>query len=67
MRKPPPAPPAHPTTPYRVGQRVRHAKFGDGEILSLELMKDDVEVVVRFESEGTKRLSTAFARLVILG
>lgn len=44
-----------------------HAKFGDGEILSVELMKDDVEVVVRFDHEGTKRLSTAFARLVILG
>jgi DNA helicase-2/ATP-dependent DNA helicase PcrA len=67
MRKAPPAPPAHPPTPYRVGQRVRHAKFGDGEILSLEFMKDDVEVTVRFDSEGTKRLSTAFARLVILG
>jgi DNA helicase II / ATP-dependent DNA helicase PcrA len=66
MRNAPPAPPAHPPTPYRVGQRVRHAKFGDGEILGLEFMKDDVEVTVRFDDVGTKRLSTSFARLVIL-
>jgi DNA helicase-2/ATP-dependent DNA helicase PcrA len=63
----PPAPPAHPPTPFRVGQRVRHPKFGDGEILSIEFMRDDVEVMVRFDGEGTKRLSTAFARLMILG
>lgn len=60
------APPA-PPSPYQIGQRVRHVKFGEGIIQEVERTAGDIEVTVRFEEAGTKRLSTAFAKLEILG
>jgi DNA helicase-2/ATP-dependent DNA helicase PcrA len=51
---------------YRIGQRVRHPKFGEGIIQEVEQVGRDTEVVIRFEGAGTKRLSTEFARLVLL-
>ncbi|MDX2137504.1 MAG: UvrD-helicase domain-containing protein [Chloroflexota bacterium] len=66
FQKPAPLPPAAPASPYKIGQRVRHAKFGEGIVQEVERVGQDVEVLVRFEDAGTKRLSTAFAKLQIL-
>lgn len=46
-----------------VGQRVRHAMFGDGVIVSSRDMGGDVLYEVRFDSGETKRLMATFAHL----
>ena len=45
------------------GTRVRHASFGEGEIISARDMGGDVLYEVRFDSVGTKRLMATFAKL----
>jgi DNA helicase-2/ATP-dependent DNA helicase PcrA len=66
---PPSAPVITPTLPrtraprFRAGDRVRHAKFGEGIVVKSTLTRDDEEVEVAFPGVGLKRLSTAFAPL----
>ena len=45
------------------GQRVRHAMFGAGTILSSRDMGGDVLYEVRFDTGETKKLMATFARL----
>jgi DNA helicase II / ATP-dependent DNA helicase PcrA len=52
-----------PTTGIRLGQRVRHGKFGDGVILDLEGQGSHARVQVNFERQGTKWLMLAYANL----
>jgi ATP-dependent DNA helicase UvrD/PcrA len=47
----------------RAGQRVRHAQFGVGNVISVEPLDGDAKVVVRFTSAGVKTLRARFARL----
>jgi DNA helicase-2/ATP-dependent DNA helicase PcrA len=47
----------------RLGQRVRHGKFGDGIILDLEGQGSHARVQVNFERQGTKWLMLAYANL----
>ncbi|RMD79181.1 MAG: DNA helicase II [Gammaproteobacteria bacterium] len=47
----------------RLGQRVRHAKFGEGVVLAYEGGGPHARVEVRFEEAGTKWLMLAYARL----
>jgi len=47
----------------RVGDDVRHAKFGEGVILALEGAGDKAEAVVRFPGVGEKRLLLAWSPL----
>lgn len=47
----------------RLGQRVRHGKFGDGVILDLEGQGSHARVQVNFERQGTKWLMLAYANL----
>ena len=61
-RREPPA-----ATRYKTGQRVRHAKFGDGTVIESKLSGDDEEVTVAFPGIGIKRLAAAFANLEITG
>jgi DNA helicase-2/ATP-dependent DNA helicase PcrA len=50
--------------PFTVGQRVRHAKFGIGLVLSCCPVKDDAEVTVAFPGvTGTKKLLQRLAKL----
>lgn len=49
--------------PFRVGQTVAHAKFGEGVILSFEGRGTDARVQVKFRAEGTKWLSLQYAKL----
>ena len=50
---------------YRSGQRVRHAKFGEGTVIESKLTGNDEEVSVAF-AKGIKRLAASFANLEII-
>ena len=47
----------------RVGDRVRHHVFGEGQVVSVEPQGDDQVVTVQFKGVGKKRLSAKMARL----
>jgi DNA helicase-2/ATP-dependent DNA helicase PcrA len=51
----------------RLGQQVRHAKFGDGVILSCEGRGSSARVQVNFARAGTKWLVVAYANLEAVG
>ncbi len=48
---------------YKSGQRVRHAKFGDGVVIESKVTKNDEEIAIAFSEYGIKRLSASFAKL----
>ena len=50
----------------RLGQRVRHRKFGDGVILNCEGQGAHARVEVNFETAGTKWLVLSYANLELL-
>ncbi len=52
---------------YRSGQRVRHAKFGEGMVIESKLTGNDEEVSVAFSDGTIKRLAASFAKLEIIG
>lgn len=59
--------PAAPSGPqFHSGQRVRHAKFGEGMVIESKLTGNDEEVHVAFPGAGVKRLAASFAKLEIL-
>ena len=47
----------------RLGQRVTHAKFGEGVILNYEGQGSHARVQVNFKSVGSKWLVVAYAKL----
>lgn len=47
----------------RLGQQVRHEKFGDGTVLAFDGDGDRTRVEVRFKNDGTKWLMLSFAKL----
>jgi ATP-dependent DNA helicase UvrD/PcrA len=49
--------------PFRVGARVRHARFGEGLVVGIERDGGDYVVTVGFASVGRKRLSVQYAHL----
>ncbi|MCP4167369.1 MAG: UvrD-helicase domain-containing protein [Chloroflexi bacterium] len=51
---------------YSPGQRVTHAKFGEGVVVTSRLVGDDEEVSVAFPNAGVKRLLASFANLTVL-
>jgi len=63
LRPAPPEPSGADRLGLRVGDDVRHGKFGEGVILALEGAGDKAEAVVRFPSVGEKRLLLAWAPL----
>jgi len=57
-------PPATPPAPaWRIGQSVRHAKFGLGVIIDAEGRGSDARVQVNFRDAGVKWLALDYARL----
>jgi DNA helicase-2/ATP-dependent DNA helicase PcrA len=48
---------------YRIGQNVRHAKFGLGVIVNAEGRGADARVQVNFRDAGLKWLALEYARL----
>ena len=57
------APPEDEEFPFRVGARLRHARWGEGLLVGIERDGHDVIVTVRFGSVGRKRLSLQYAQL----
>ena len=51
------------TLDYGVGDRVRHIKFGDGEVMAVVEGGRDYEVTVDFDKVGTKKMFASFAKL----
>ena len=49
---------------FAVGDRVRHATFGKGEITSVREMGGDTLYEINFDVTGPKKLMASFARLV---
>ena len=52
--------------PWKVGQSVNHAKFGNGVVVSYEGNAADMRVQVNFGREGLKWLALEFAKLTAI-
>ncbi|MDO6738075.1 ATP-dependent helicase [Wenyingzhuangia sp. 2_MG-2023] len=51
---------------FKIGNKVSHAKFGQGEVVAIEGNGVNVKVEVNFETEGKKKILPKFAKLNIL-
>ncbi|MBA3695989.1 MAG: DNA helicase II [Methylotenera sp.] len=49
--------------PWKIGQQVAHAKFGNGVVVSYEGNADDLRVQINFGREGLKWLALEYAKL----
>ncbi|MDO9283010.1 MAG: UvrD-helicase domain-containing protein [Methylotenera sp.] len=49
--------------PWKIGQQVAHAKFGNGVVVSYEGNASDMRIQVNFGREGLKWLALEFAKL----
>ena len=52
--------------PLRIGMRVRHPKFGEGRVRSVEGTDEDQKATILFQTVGSKRLKVRYAHLEIL-
>ncbi len=52
--------------PLKIGMRVRHPKFGEGRVKSVEGMDENQKALIVFGTVGAKRLKVCSARLDIL-
>ncbi len=52
-----------PTEAYSQGERVVHATFGSGTVLSVKKMGADTLYEIAFDTVGTKKLMASFAKL----
>jgi len=50
---------------YKLGQRVRHDKFGEGVILQIEGSGQQERVQINFKQVGLKWLMSAYAKLMV--
>lgn len=48
---------------YKVGDRVRHIKFGEGTVAEIKDGSKDYEVTVSFDKVGVKKMFASFAKL----
>ncbi|MEL7536894.1 MAG: DNA helicase II [Pseudomonadota bacterium] len=53
-------------SPVRLGQAVRHQKFGDGVVLAFEGQGAHARIQINFETSGTKTLVLGYANLEVL-
>jgi DNA helicase-2/ATP-dependent DNA helicase PcrA len=51
--------------PLKIGMRVRHPKFGEGKVRSVEGMDENQKATILFETAGSKRLKVRYANLEI--
>ena len=54
------------TTSLRAGDKIRHRRFGQGTIVSVQADPDGDELVVAFDKKGLKRLNAALAPITKL-
>ena len=52
--------------PLKTGMRVRHPRFGEGRVRSVEGMDENQKATVVFETAGSRRLKVRYANLEIL-
>jgi len=52
--------------PLKIGMRVRHPKFGEGRVKSVEGMDENQKATIVFRTVGNKRLKVCSAHLEIL-
>ncbi len=52
--------------PLKIGMRVRHPKFGEGRVKSVEGMDENQKATIVFQNLGIKRLKIRYANLEIL-
>jgi len=55
-----------PAAQLRPGDKVRHHKFGEGTVFSVEGENDQAVITVIFASAGIRRLAAQYARLEVL-
>lgn len=48
---------------YKIGDRVKHIKFGEGTVLGIEDGARDYQVTVQFDTAGQKMMMASFAKL----
>ena len=53
-------------TEFRIGDRVKHPKLGEGDVLDIYPLGQDTCVVVSFEKLGQKKLILQFAKLKLV-
>ncbi|RYV03311.1 DNA helicase II [Shewanella sp. OPT22] len=51
---------------FNVGQRVMHAKFGEGRVMELEGAGPQARIQVNFDDVGVKKLVIAYAKLEVV-
>ena len=52
---------------FRDGDRVRHARFGEGIVVTSRLTRSDEEVTIAFAGVGVKTLAASMAQLEVIG
>ena len=58
------APTTEHSTAFKVGDKIRHPKFGEGMVVGSKLSGNDTEVTVAFlEGHGVKRMLLSFAQM----
>jgi DNA helicase-2/ATP-dependent DNA helicase PcrA len=62
---PKPAPPAPPAERQliKLGDKVRHSKFGDGVVVTVSGSGEDMDLTVAFPGQGIKKLTWRYAPL----
>ncbi|HEX5418111.1 MAG TPA: hypothetical protein VFZ25_20845, partial [Chloroflexota bacterium] len=58
--------PSPPKSALRPGDRVAHASFGEGIVVSVVTRDDDQEVTVAFPNQAPKRLLASYAKLRVI-
>jgi DNA helicase-2/ATP-dependent DNA helicase PcrA len=51
---------------FRVGDRVKHAKLGEGDILDIYPLGEDTCAVISFEKYGQKKIVLQYAKLELV-
>jgi len=63
VHRPAPGPGPEVTVPWRVGERVRHPRFGGGTIVAVQGAGETAQVAVAFPGNGIKQLLVQYAGL----
>jgi DNA helicase-2/ATP-dependent DNA helicase PcrA len=50
-------------TDFSIGDRVRHPKLGEGDVIDIYPMGEDTVAVVSFEKIGQKKIVLSYAKL----
>lgn len=64
--KPQPKPLKNTNTDAKIGDKVRHKKFGEGTVVQTKDRDNDLELVIAFENGGLKRLLLSIAPIEIV-